>query len=669
MAGLTLDLSADPYPDGITARAEGIPIFQFQGSVEQGGVAVDRLGYRAIYTAFDFQYIADPAQEVEVIDRVLNFIAVTDLPWITEEPVSGSVEAGGNLDINLTFNAGVVAEPGTYTGELQIKNNDPYNSTVIVPIIMHVTPPGDVGRLEGTITGMGYCDVESNPLEAQVVIENSTGMTWTVTSDPDTGYYFQWLPVDTYTVIASAPGHQDASGQAVVVGQQTTTLDLALRYIESCMDVSPTSFTITMAVDTQLTQTLSVMNNGAGDLNWEIHETTATVRAENVVPVYIGGDPFGKTAANIAGNPGGSAPSMSPQEVLLQEGFESGIVPPTDWMLLQTNPRQTWKIQTAVVPYEGTYLADVEYDASLEQQDEVLLSPELMLQSGILDFWSFGSLYWCRDTYDNCDLNIWIVVGDWDGGTGDDIYVGKADDDWTTTWAWANSVFDLTPLLPGVPVRIAFQYYGLDGAQVGLDAILLDGQLGSLWSDVPWVTEVPTSGVTLPDSTFDVDIVFDSSGLTPGECYDASLGLVHDDPGMSNPFFIPLSLCIVLPEYGVELEPEASSGTGMPGDVVEYTLQLTNMGNVADTFDLSYSNVDPGWVVELPVSTFELMAGESVDVTVYVTIPVNAGNGAFDTFTLTATSVNDPVASDDVEITTTAELDIFNFWLPVINKG
>jgi hypothetical protein len=218
-------------------------------------------------------------------------------------------------------------------------------------------------------------------------------------------------------------------------------------------------------------------------------------------------------------------------------------------------------------------------------------------------------------------------------------------------------------------VRIAFQYFGLDGAQVGLDAILLDGQLGNLWTDVPWVSEVPTSGLTLPDSTFDVDVVFDSTGLTPGECYNASLGLVHDDPGKTSPLFIPLNLCILLPEYGVDLDPETSNGTGTPGDVVEYTLQLTNTGNVADTFELSYNNVNPGWLVELPVSTFDLGVGESVDVTVYVTIPDGAGNGAVDSFTLTATSVNDSLATDDVEITTTVEIDIYNFWLPVINKG
>src|SRR4030066_219 len=71
------------------------------------------------------------------------------------------------------------------------------------------------------------------------------------------------------------------------------------------------------------------------------------------------------------------------------------------------------------------------------------------------------------------------------------------------------------------------------------------------WNDVPWVTEVPTNGIVGPDSAFDVNVIFDSTGLTAGECYTASLGLVHDDPGWDSPSYIPLELCIIEPVYGV----------------------------------------------------------------------------------------------------------------------
>ncbi len=64
-------------------------------------------------------------------------------------------------------------------------------------------------------------------------------------------------------------------------------------------------------------------------------------------------------------------------------------------------------------------------------------------------------------------------------GGGDDVYVGKGDDVWSASFVWAQSVFNLTLLLPSQPFRVGFRYYGLDGAQVALDDISVDGV--SVW--------------------------------------------------------------------------------------------------------------------------------------------------------------------------------------------
>ena len=153
----------------------------------------------------------------------------------------------------------------------------------------------------------------------------------------------------------------------------------------------------------------------------------------------------------------------------INEGFEGGAVPPSGWTSIQTNPREPWKIQQVGTPYAGSYSADVEYDVQLAYQNEVLLSPAFQAGSAQLQFYSFGSLYWCRDTFDNCDLNVWLVVGAWGGG--DDIFVRTVDSDWAGTWVWSQTNINLTSYLPGGPVRVAFQYEGLDGAQIALDAI------------------------------------------------------------------------------------------------------------------------------------------------------------------------------------------------------
>jgi thermitase len=169
----------------------------------------------------------------------------------------------------------------------------------------------------------------------------------------------------------------------------------------------------------------------------------------------------------------------------INEGFEGGVVPPSGWTSIQTNPRQTWGTYTSPPysnpPQQGNYAATCLYDdggvdpPQPGYQNEILLSPEFKATSAHLQFYSSGTAYWCRDHYDNCDLNVWLVVGNWGGG--DDIFVGKADDDWPTyyypyDWPWVLTSIDMTPYLPSdTPVRLAFQYEGQDGAQVSLDTI------------------------------------------------------------------------------------------------------------------------------------------------------------------------------------------------------
>ncbi len=156
------------------------------------------------------------------------------------------------------------------------------------------------------------------------------------------------------------------------------------------------------------------------------------------------------------------------------EGFEAGKVPPGRWAVQQSNPNQTWKIAVYGAPHIGVHMADVEYDAALGLQNEALISPPFSAANAQLSFWSYGSLFWCRDDNDNCDLNVWLVVGEW--GDGGEIFLGRADDGWTDNWQWTNTTIDLSPYLPdGVVARIVFQYYGQNGAQIALDDVQITG--------------------------------------------------------------------------------------------------------------------------------------------------------------------------------------------------
>jgi hypothetical protein len=100
--------------------------------------------------------------------------------------------------------------------------------------------------------------------------------------------------------------------------------------------------------------------------------------------VGIDGDSFGLDEINVDAD---SSP-------ILSEGFEGGIMPPTDWTVVNTNPTRNWDIVDAVTypdfVYSGAYAAWVNYDTP-NPSDEWLTTPEIDL-SGFttvsLSFWA-----------------------------------------------------------------------------------------------------------------------------------------------------------------------------------------------------------------------------------------------------------------------------------------
>ena len=106
-------------------------------------------------------------------------------------------------------------------------------------------------------------------------------------------------------------------------------------------------------------------------------------------------------------------------------------------------------------------------------------------------------------------------------------------------------------------------------------------------SDLPWVTANPVSGTVAVSSTLPVDVGFDSTGYVPG-VYTGTLCIASNDP--VQPLFpIPLTMTVVTPTFGVAVEPD-DSDANLPGMQVNYSLSVTNIGNVADVYTVTVSS-------------------------------------------------------------------------------
>jgi carboxypeptidase T len=115
--------------------------------------------------------------------------------------------------------------------------------------------------------------------------------------------------------------------------------------------------------------------------------------------------------------------------------------------------------------------------------------------------------------------------------------------------------------------------------------------------------------------------------------------------------------------YRFAVSSPESEKVSPPGSVVTYTLNITNTGNITDTFDLE---VDSLWEVSLADSTDPLGSGESLALTVVVTIPVQAQPNTSDTAVVTVTSQGDSRRCQEISLVTTARWN--EVWIPFMLK-
>jgi C1A family cysteine protease len=203
----------------------------------------------------------------------------------------------------------------------------------------------------------------------------------------------------------------------------------------------------------------------ANDGNYANLWTPSTVRDPVTITISAAKTGYTSTSTTIKGK----------VATVSSEGFDGALFPPSGWKVVRTNASETWRHSTSgIEPRTGPYCAAVYYDESLEHQDELLMSPVLPeMNSGKLTFWSKGSIYWGVDPYDNYDVEVWLIKGQWDAGTNDDEFLAKLDTTWPDNWVYAKKEVDLTPYLQsgGQPLRIGFRYIGADGGAVYIDDV------------------------------------------------------------------------------------------------------------------------------------------------------------------------------------------------------
>ena len=110
--------------------------------------------------------------------------------WLAADPLTGSVPAGGNVNVEVTFDAAGLGV-GTYNGLLSINSNDPAHPVKDVPAVLQVKVPGAMPLVEDWASGsFGTNDWTFDPAQSNWVINATYG-------NPAPSAAFNWSPAIT----------------------------------------------------------------------------------------------------------------------------------------------------------------------------------------------------------------------------------------------------------------------------------------------------------------------------------------------------------------------------------------------------------------------------------------------------------------------------------------
>lgn len=575
-----------------------------------------------------------------------NWTAFSDLPWLSTNPISGTLTAGGFQAIDVFFDTSQVNQPGDYLAELNLLNDTPYGP-LKVPITMTVTPPPDWGKLTGTVNSTGYCDQAPFPIEeAELLIQSSTGITWTVLTD-ENGTYSWWLDQDgsPYSVTASYPEHQDQVFTGIIIsGGATTTLSFDLRWLVPCVKADPLSLETSLILGENITLQLNLTNTGGASTGFEIKEADQGWEPTYPLTVLVPGFHPEETAL----------PRYASKNLVTRNAFEYSL--PSSVILMEDNIRvllvaaaDVNQIQAMLQAYPDFESVDV-YNARMGTPtlDELLAYDSVVLISNeyFLDSWAMGNVLadyvdaggtvvqtvptfygagWALsgrfvdEGYSALvgagDWFLWATLGDYDpshpimegvvsaGDSFRQIMELNADAEWVADWT-------------------DDEFVATKGKVVGLNTALFDGYAWTgdiplivhnsiVWlmggGDVPWILEEPITGTLSADNGLaGIDVTFDSAQVTQPGIFQATLNINSDDP-VNQRLSVAVTMNVTAPEdWGALTGMVTSLGYCdlNPAPLMNYTVVVD-----VDGLPLTTTLIEDGsYIAWLPQGTYQVSA-------------------------------------------------------------
>ena len=570
-----------------------------------------------------------------------------DVPWLTVAPTSTVGLTGtppSSQQLTVGFDSASLPLPGTYTANLLVTHNAP-QPAVNIPVTFNVTAPATYGQVNGTVTGLAVCDVPGAPLQGAAVAITG-GTVATATTDVNGQYSYYLLGGSAYTLTVSNAGYVSQSAVVTVTQSQTTTTNFDLRLIAPCQLTSAASFSNMQQTNQVTTQTLTITNTGASALNWSILER-AENRAETLNPTIV---TAGSSAKALSANPNfqttvyNSAPQQSERPwALINDGdFENATSAWTEVDNTGCTPWiGDWFSIVGIVAYHGSQYFWAGGYCGAANSNSATQSILIPTGSPILSFYYRAAR---TDADDTTNGSAYVKVN---GTQVWSLSMVQANN----TTSWVKVTVDLSAYA-GQTVSLAL---GADNVGTGIGNVFFDylewNAPACSANALPWVTAVPVSGTIAADSSSNVGIVFDSTGLSSG-VYTGALCLNTNDT--ANPqTLLPVTLTVILPQAQLTIY-KVGNGTVDQTPVPPYGVgDVVTLTATPDT-NWAFS----GWSGDLTGPTNPIaitLTGDKVVTATFVStcVPVS---GADFTYTPTAPKVGKIVTFNGTTLAGTAPI-------------
>ena len=666
--------SVDSFPDYFTPKSSSTCILRYLFDNSCGGSRITRLNYKAIYIATDFNNLGTAATgeaiETSVMQKAINWLisgaTADNIPWLKEAPASAAIPAGGSRNVAIGWYPNAVAQPGTYTATLNLNYTTVPTQTYQVPVTMVINPAPTQAQIKGTITSTGVCDVQSLLVAgAKINITSSGGFTTTLTTDAN-GYYSYFVATGgTYSVTVMAPDHLTTTQDVTVAAGGSITSNFTLRLQKACIKANPTSLQATLDTNSQIIRTVDITSAGALPLQYTIIEAAGAVSANADQYGYI----WSTSASSWIDASDGT--SYNPAD----DGEQNVTLPFSfPFYDVMTN---TLRISNNGAIRVGATTGEIDYaNVAMNAAPNYFLAPfwdDFNNQTGAVYVKTIGTtpnqkaiIQWTeRPHYDRVGAATFQVVLSENGNIAyqyQDVDFGDPAFD-----AGASATVGIRGNGAANTQQYSFNQASLNPAM----AVCFTRPGNTLCSDVPWLSESPTSGTLpgSPPSSQTMSVTFDSTGMPLGT-YTTLLAIVHNGPQ-------PIVLIPVTMTVGT-ISGEFSSAAMFSEQVVEsvitQTMAISNTGNTTLNWLLQESDAvasgcsdsdELPWLGMNPMSGSIIPGGNTTVQVVFDTTSMSVGTHSGSLCLLDSAT---RTILDSISVTMEVTADGYTIFLPLILK-